>query len=120
LAFGFWVIGGAKSNGGNLLTWLRDRIGLAASIPKLADLAFGLPPALTSRSSRISMGAGAALATRHPCGVHRPQRTSFVGRHGAGGLDGLASSVLELAEAVESVEDQRHRRSGSTSTGNPD
>ncbi len=40
----FWVIGGAGSNGGNLLTWLRDRIGLAASVPELADLAFGISP----------------------------------------------------------------------------
>lgn len=101
---GFWVIGGAGSNGGNLLTWLRDRIGLAATIAQLADLAFSVPSDPDLTFVPYLHGERAPL--------WRPDlRAAFVGlaaHHSSADmtravLDGLAASVLELAEAVESV-----------------
>ena len=101
---GFWVIGGAGSNGGNLLTWLRDRIGLAATIAQLADLAFSVPSDPDLTFVPYLHGERAPL--------WRPDlRAAFIGlaaHHSSADmtravLDGLAASVLELAEAVESV-----------------
>jgi gluconokinase len=101
---GFWVIGGAGSNGGNLLTWLRDKIGLAATIAQLADLAFSVPSDPDLAFVPYLHGERAPL--------WRPDlRAAFIGlgpHHSAADLtravlDGLAASVLELAGAVESV-----------------
>ena len=101
---GFWVIGGAGSNGGNLLTWLRDRIGLAATVQELADLAFSVPSDPDLTFVPYLHGERAPL--------WRPDlRAAFIGlgaHHSSADmtravLDGLAASVLELAEAVESV-----------------
>jgi len=101
---GFWVIGGAGSNGGNLLTWLRDKIGLAATIAQLADLAFSVPSDPDLTFVPYLHGERAPL--------WRPDlRAAFVGlgpHHSSADmtravLDGLAASVLELAGAVESV-----------------
>ena len=101
---GFWVIGGAGSNGGNLLTWLRDQIGLAASIAQLADLAFSVPSDPDLTFVPYLHGERAPL-------WRADLRAAFVGlaaHHSSADmtravLDGLAASVLELAEAVESV-----------------
>jgi gluconokinase len=101
---GFWVIGGAGSNGGNLLTWLRDRIGLAATVQELADLAFSVPSDPDLTFVPYLHGERAPL--------WRPDlRAAFIGlgaHHSSADLtravlDGLAASVLELAEAVESM-----------------
>ena len=101
---GFWVIGGAGSNGGNLLTWLRDKIGLAATIGQLADLAFSVPSDPNLTFVPYLHGERAPL--------WRPDlRAAFIGlgpHHSSADmtravLDGLAASVLELAGAVESV-----------------
>jgi gluconokinase len=101
---GFWVIGGAGSNGGNLLTWLRDRIGLAATVQELADLAFSVSSDPDLTFVPYLHGERAPL--------WRPElRAAFIGlgaHHSSADmtraiLDGLAASVLELAEAVESV-----------------
>ncbi len=101
---GFWVAGGAGSNGGNLLTWLRDRIGLASSIAELADLAFGVSPDPDLVFVPYLHGERAPL-------WRSDLRAAFIGlraHHSSADmtravLDGLASSVLELAQAVESV-----------------
>lgn len=101
---GFWVTGGAGSNGGNLLTWLRDRIGLAATVQQLAGLAFSAPSDPDLTFVPYLHGERAPL--------WRPDlRAAFIGlgaHHSSADmtravLDGLAASVLELAEAVESV-----------------
>jgi gluconokinase len=101
---GFWVIGGAGSNGGNLLTWLRDQVGLAATVQQLADLAFSVPSDPDLAFVPYLHGERAPL--------WRPDlRAAFIGlgpHHSAADLtravlDGLAASVLELADAVESV-----------------
>jgi len=100
----FWVIGGAGSNGGNLLTWLRDQVGLAATIQQLADLAFSVPsdPDLTFvpylHGERAPLWRADLRAAFIGLGAHHSSAdmTRAV-------LDGLAASVLELAEAVESV-----------------
>jgi gluconokinase len=100
----FWVTGGAGSNGGNLLTWLRDKIGLAATIGQLADLAFSVPSDPNLTFVPYLHGERAPL--------WRPDlRAAFIGlgpHHSSADmtravLDGLAASVLELAGAVESV-----------------
>jgi len=101
---GFWVIGGAGSNGGNLLTWLRDQIGLAATIAQLADLAFSVPSDPDLTFVPYLHGERAPL-------WRADLRAAFIGlaaHHSSADmtravLDGLAASVLELAEAVESV-----------------
>jgi len=100
----FWVIGGAGSNGGNLLTWLRDQIGLAATIAQLADLAFSVPSDPDLTFVPYLHGERAPL-------WRADLRAAFIGlaaHHSSADmtravLDGLAASVLELAEAVESV-----------------
>ncbi|SEP44495.1 gluconokinase [Amycolatopsis saalfeldensis] len=99
-----WVTGGAGSNGGNLLTWLRDRVGMGGSIPELADAAFGVPadPEL--------------LFVPYLNGERAPWwrselRAAFLGlaaHHGSADLaravlDGLAAAVQDLAAAVQSV-----------------
>jgi gluconokinase len=101
---GFWVIGGAGSNGGNLLTWLRDQIGLAATIAQLADLAFSVPSDPDLTFVPYLHGERAPL-------WRSDLRAAFIGlaaHHSSADmtravLDGLAVSVLELAKAVESV-----------------
>jgi gluconokinase len=101
---GFWVIGGAGSNGGNLLTWLRDQVGLAATVQQLADLAFSVPPDPDLTFVPYLHGERAPL-------WRADLRAAFIGlaaHHSSADLtravlDGLAASVLELAGAVESV-----------------
>ena len=101
---GFWVIGGAGSNGGNLFTWLRDQVGLAATIAQLADLAFSVPSDPDLTFVPYLHGERAPL-------WRADLRAAFIGlaaHHSSADmtravLDGLAASVLELAEAVESV-----------------
>jgi gluconokinase len=101
---GFWVIGGAGSNGGNLFTWLRDQIGLAATVADLADLAFSVPPDPDLTFVPYLHGERAPL-------WRSDLRAAFIGlgpHHSSADLtravlDGQAASVLELAEAVESV-----------------
>jgi gluconokinase len=101
---GFWVTGGAGSNGGNLLTWLRDRVGLAGSITELADLAFGVPadPGLEFipylHGERAPLWRSDLRAAFLGLGAHH---TSAELARAV--LDGLAASVLELAAAVRSV-----------------
>ncbi len=100
----FWVIGGAGSNGGNLLTWLRDQVGLAATIAQLADLAFSVPSDPDLTFVPYLHGERAPL-------WRSDLRAAFIGlaaHHSSADmtravLDGLAASLLELAEAVESV-----------------
>ena len=101
---GFWVIGGAGSNGGNLLTWLRDQVGLAATVQQLADLAFSVPSDPDLTFVPYLHGERAPL-------WRSDLRAAFIGlaaHHSSADLtravlDGLAASVLELADAVESV-----------------
>jgi gluconokinase len=101
---GFWVTGGAGSNGGNLLTWLRDRVGLAGSIAELADLAFGVPadPGLEFipylHGERAPLWRADLRAAFLGLGAHHT--SADLAR---AVLDGLAASVLELAAAVRSV-----------------
>jgi gluconokinase len=101
---GFWVIGGAGSNGGNLLTWLRDQVGLAPTAQQLADLAFSVPSDPDLTFVPYLHGERAPL-------WRSDLRAAFIGlaaHHSSADmtravLDGLAASVLELADAVESV-----------------
>jgi gluconokinase len=101
---GFWVTGGAGSNGGNLLTWLRDQVGLAPTVQQLADLAFTVPSDPHLTFVPYLHGERAPL-------WRSDLRAAFIGlaaHHSSADLtravlDGLAASVLELAGAVESV-----------------
>lgn len=100
----FWVAGGAGSNGGNLLTWLRDRVGLSATVQQLVDSAFGAPPDPGLTFVPYLHGERAPL-------WRADLRAAFVGlgaHHSSADmtravLEGLAASVLELAAAVEAV-----------------
>jgi gluconokinase len=100
----FWVIGGAGSNGGNLLTWLRDRVGLAESISELVDRAFAAAPDSSLTFVPYLHGERAPL-------WRSDLRAAFIGlsaHHTSDDLsravlEGIAASVLELAESVESV-----------------
>ncbi|MCU1477703.1 MAG: Gluconokinase [Subtercola sp.] len=99
-----WVIGGAGSNGGNILTWLRDRLGLAADVTTLADLAFGAPPDPELVFVPYLNGERAPL-------WRSDLRAALIGlgaHHGAADVaraafEGLAASVFELAKAVEAT-----------------
>jgi gluconokinase len=100
----FWVIGGAGSNGGNLLTWLRDQLGVAESIPELVDRAFAAAPDPSLTFVPYLHGERAPL-------WRSDLRAAFIGlsaHHTSADLSravlgGIAASVLELAETVESV-----------------
>ncbi len=100
----FWVIGGAGSNGGNVLTWLRDRLGLAKSIPELVDGAFSVPPDPSLTFVPYLHGERAPL-------WRSDLRAAFIGlsaHHGSvdmsrAVLEGIAASLLELAESVKYV-----------------
>jgi gluconokinase len=100
----FWVIGGAGSNGGNLLIWLRDQLGLAEGVPELVDRAFAAAPDSSLTFVPYLHGERAPL-------WRSDLRAAFIGLsayHAAPDLsravlEGIAASVLELAEAVESV-----------------
>jgi gluconokinase len=100
----FWVIGGAGSNGGNLLTWLRDRLGLAENISELVDRAFAAAPDPSLTFVPYLHGERAPL-------WRSDLRAAFIGlsaHHTSvdlsrAVLEGIAASVLELAKSVESV-----------------
>jgi gluconokinase len=100
----FWVLGGAGSNGGNLLTWLSDRLHLTASVAELVDRAFSVAPDPALTFVPYLHGERAPL-------WRSDLRAAFLGlssRHGVPNLtravlEGLAASVLELAAAVEST-----------------
>jgi gluconokinase len=100
----FWVIGGAGSNGGNLLTWLRDRLGLAENISELVDRAFAAVPDSSLTFVPYLHGERAPL-------WRSDLRAAFIGlsaHHTSDDLsravlEGIAASALELAETVESV-----------------
>jgi gluconokinase len=100
----FWVIGGAGSNGGNLLTWLRDRRGLGENVSDIVDRAFAAAPDSTLTFVPYLHGERAPL-------WRSDLRAAFVGlsaHHTSDDmsravLEGIAASVLELAESVESV-----------------
>jgi gluconokinase len=100
----WWVAGGAGSNGGNILTWLRDRIGLRETVGEIAALAFEVPTDPTLTFVPYLNGERAPL--------WRPDvRAAFIGlsahhssadlAHAA--LDGIAAAVVELAGAVEAL-----------------
>jgi gluconokinase len=100
----FWVIGGAGSNGGNLLTWLRDRLRLAENVSDLVDRAFAAAPDPSLTFVPYLHGERAPL-------WRSDLRAAFIGlsaHHTSDDLsravlEGIAASVLELAETVESV-----------------
>jgi gluconokinase len=100
----FWVIGGAGSNGGNLLTWLRDRLGLAENISELVDRAFAAAPDSSLTFVPYLHGERAPL-------WRSDLRAAFIGlsaHHTAddlsrAALESIAASALELAGTVESV-----------------
>lgn len=100
----FWVIGGAGSNGGNLLTWLRDRLGLSENISDLVDRAFAAAPDSSLTFVPYLHGERAPLWRSN-------LRAAFIGlsaHHTSDDLsravlESIAASVLELAKTVESV-----------------
>lgn len=100
----FWVMGGAGSNGGNLLTWLRDRIGLGDSVSQLVDAAFSVVPDASLTFVPYLHGERAPL-------WRADLRAAFVGlaaHHTSADLacavvQGIAAAVVELSLAVESV-----------------
>ena len=100
----FWVIGGAGSNGGNLLTWLRDKVGLAENISELVDRAFAAAPDSSLTFVPYLHGERAPL-------WRSDLRAAFIGlsaHHTSDDLsravlEGIAASALELAETVKSV-----------------
>jgi len=100
----FWVVGGAGSNGGNLLTWLRDQLRLAESVPDLVNLAFSV-------SADPSLTFVPYLHGERAPFWRSDLRAAFIGLssyHGAADLvravlEGIAGSLLDLAKTVESV-----------------
>lgn len=100
----FWVIGGAGSNGGNLLTWLRDRLQFAETIPALVDQAFAVDPDASLTFLPYLHGERAPL-------WRADLRAAFIGLsayHSARDLaravlEGIAASLHDLAETVTSV-----------------
>lgn len=100
----FWVIGGAGSNGGNLVTWLRDQLSLAKTIQEIVDLAFNASPDPSLIFVPYLHSERAPL-------WRSDLRAAFIGLsayHSAGDLsrsvlESIASLLLELAETVESV-----------------
>ncbi len=98
----FWVVGGAGSNGGNVLTWLAEVLGM-----EVGDL---VAPALALPSDEALVFLPYFHGERAPL-WRDDLRGAVVGlgaHHGAldlvrAGLDGVACAALELAEAVTEV-----------------
>jgi gluconokinase len=98
---GHWVVGGAGSNGGNVLDWAARLVGAEASLDELIRAALARPvdpgllflPYLNGERSPLwrddLRGAVIGLASHHgPVDVARAA------------LDGVAAAVAELAAAV--------------------
>ncbi|MFC4243159.1 FGGY-family carbohydrate kinase [Gryllotalpicola reticulitermitis] len=99
-----WVVGGAGNNGGNVLTWIRDRLGGEASVGELVAAAFDVAPDDGLFFVPYLSGERAPL--------WRPElRGGFIGlasHHGLPDLtraavEGIAAALIELAGTVRSA-----------------
>jgi gluconokinase len=99
-----WVAGGAGNNGGNVLTWMRDRFGGGASVGEIAASAFTVEP------------GGELIFVPYLNGERAPLwrselRAAFIGLGANDGLpelgraavDGIGAALIELAATVESL-----------------
>lgn len=99
-----WVVGGAGNNGGNVLAWMSDRFGGIASVGDLVASAFTVGAVDGLLMVPYLSGERAPL--------WRPDlRAAFIGLAAhhelahlvRAAIDGIAGSLTELAEAVQSV-----------------